>query len=246
LPHAILTVGTEVGMVSLSQRRRQPEIMDQPGLCPRRHAAALRGLARLNFFGSAGVLWPALAALARTNSGSPLRVLDLATGGGDVPLRLWRRARKAGIPLQIEGCDVNPFAVEQATAAATKAGADVRFFVHDALRGGQLRGYDAAISSLFLHHLNEDEAIKFLQVMAGSGQMVLVNDLERSLSNFAMVFVASRLVTRSPVVHADALRSVEAAFTLKEVQSLTEGAGLYGATVVRRWPCRFLLTWERE
>src|SRR4051812_815774 len=86
-----------LGMESLSQRRCQPEVMDQPGLCPDHHRAALRGLARLNLFGSAGVLWPALAAMAKRIPGRPLRVLDLATGGGDVPLRLWRRARRSGV-----------------------------------------------------------------------------------------------------------------------------------------------------
>jgi hypothetical protein len=109
-----------------------------------------------------------------------------------------------------------------------------------------LPGYDAAISSLFLHHLNENEAVAFLQLMAASGRMVLVNDLERSRTNLAMVFAASRLLTRSPVVHFDALRSVEAAFTLNEARNLTEKAGLYGAMIARRRPCRFLLTWERQ
>ena len=232
-------------MVSLSRRRRQPEIMDQPGLCPRRHAAALRGLARLNLFGSAGVLWRPLKALAQRQPGRPLRVLDFATGSGDIPLRLWRRARKANIPLRIEGCDLSPFAVEQATAAAAKAGADVRFFVHDAVHGGPLPGYDAAISSTFLHHLDEDEAVTFLRLMADTAGLVLVNDLERSAPNFAMVYAASRLLSRSPVVHVDALLSVEAAFTPDEVRALAERAGLTGATVVRRWPCRLLLQWER-
>jgi 2-polyprenyl-3-methyl-5-hydroxy-6-metoxy-1,4-benzoquinol methylase len=234
------------GMISVGRRRRQPEVMDQPGLCPQRHAVALRGLARLNFFGSVGVLWGQLVALARRHPGQPLRVLDLATGGGDIPLRLWRRARKANIALHIEGCDLNPFAVAHANAAAARAGADVRFFVHDAIRGGSLPGYDAAISSLFLHHLDAGEAVAFLRLMAASGRHVLVNDLERSRLNFAMVYLASRLLTRSPVVHVDAPRSVEAAFTPREALELAEQAGLSGATVERRWPCRFLLAWERR
>jgi SAM-dependent methyltransferase len=233
-------------MVTLGQRRRRPEVMDQPGLCPRRHAAALRGLARINLLGSAGVLWPPLKELALRRRGRPLRVLDLATGGGDIPIRLWRRARKANIPLQFEGCDRNPFAVEQAMAAATRAGADVRFFVHDAVHGGPLPGYDAAVSSLFLHHLEEDEAVTFLRLMADTGRLVLVNDLERSAPNFAMVYAASRLLTRSRVVHVDALLSVEAAFTPEEALKLAERAGLTGATVVRRWPCRFLLSREQS
>lgn len=232
-------------MVSLRQRRRRPEIMDQPGLSPRRHAAALRGLARLNRFGSAGVLWPPLADLARRTPGRTLRVLDLATGGGDIPLALWRRASGEGIRLQIEGCDLSPFAVEQATAAAARAGADVRFFVHDAIHGGPLSGYDAAISSTFMHHLNDDEAVAFLRLMADTGRLILINDLERSVANYAMVFFASRLVTTSPVVHADALLSVQAAFTPAEALALAERAGLHGAKVRRRWPCRFLLSRER-
>jgi hypothetical protein len=99
--------------------------------------------------------------------------------------------------------------------------------------------------SLFLHHLDENEACAFLRLMATTAGVVLVNDLERSLANYALVFAASRIVTRSPVVHVDALRSVAAAFTLQEARQLAQDAGLSGATIVRRWPCRFLLTWER-
>src|SRR5438309_1542594 len=93
-------------------RRLQPEVMDQPGLEPKRHRQALHGLGRINWWsGSAGILWPPLAALARV-SPHPLRVLDLATGGGDVPIRLWQKAQRAGLPLVIEGCDVSPVAVD--------------------------------------------------------------------------------------------------------------------------------------
>jgi 2-polyprenyl-3-methyl-5-hydroxy-6-metoxy-1,4-benzoquinol methylase len=232
-------------MISLGQRCRQSEIMDQPGLSPAEHAAALRGLARLNLFGSAGVLWPSLAALARRMAARPLRVIDFATGGGDIPVRLWKRARTSGISMEIEGCDVNPFAVQLANKAADKAGANIRFFVHDAVRGEPLRGYDAAICSTFLHHLDETEAIEFLSQMATTAPLVLVNDLERSIANYAMVYSASRVVTRSAVVHVDGLRSVAAAFTLAEVKHLAERAGLGGASVKRRWPCRYLLKWER-
>ncbi len=232
-------------MVPLSQRCRRPELMDQPGLSPHLHTAALRGLARLNLFGSARVLWPPLAALARRNPGKPLRVLDLAAGGGDVPLGLWRRARKAGIDLRIDGCDISPLAVEHASKAAASAGADLHFFVRDVLRGGPLPGYDAAVNSTFLHHLDEAAAAAFLRLMAETGRLVLVNDLERGALNLALVFAASWLVTTSPVVHTDGVLSVRAAFTVAEARGLAERAGLHGARVGRRWPCRFLLTWER-
>jgi 2-polyprenyl-3-methyl-5-hydroxy-6-metoxy-1,4-benzoquinol methylase len=233
-------------MAFLSQRRRRPEVMDQPGLDPARHAHALRGLARINFFsGSAGILWPPLLALARRLGTRRLRVLDLATGGGDVPVRLWRRAARAGLDWQVAGCDKSPVAVEQARARAARAGAPVTFFTHDALHGGALPGHDAVTCSLFLHHLDEDDAVRLLRRMAGAGDLVLVNDLVRGLAGLALAHLATRLLTTSGVVHTDGPRSVESAFTLEEARALAGRAGLAGATVVRRWPCRFLLTWSR-
>jgi SAM-dependent methyltransferase len=234
-------------MGPLGQRRRRPEIMDQPGLDPRRHAAALRDLARINFWSrSAGILWPPLAALARRLGAARLRVLDLASGGGDVAIRLWRRARRAGMDFHVEGRDLSPVAVQHARAEAARQGADVPFEVGDALGGPLPSGFDAVISSLFLHHLDDEQAVAFLRRMAdAAGRLVLVNDLARGRAGLALAHVGTRLLSRSPVVHVDGPRSVEGAFTPAEALALAEKAGLHGAAVARRWPCRFLLTWER-
>ena len=233
-------------MLSLRRRQRLPEIMDQPDLRPARHVGALRGLARVNFWsGSAGILWPPLAELAR-RLGRPIRVLDVGSGGGDVPLRLWRRARRAGLDLRIDGCDLSPVAVEHARARAAADGADVQFFLGDVLRGPALTGYDAVMCSLFLHHLGEEEAVGFLRwAAATAAHQVLVNDLERSGLGLALAHVAVRLLTTSDVVHVDGPRSVESAFTMDEARGLAERAGLRGAVVRWRWPFRYLLTWSR-
>jgi SAM-dependent methyltransferase len=231
---------------NLRQRRLQPEVMDQPGLDRRRHFQALRGLERINFWSrSAAILRPPLAAVAPRN-GEPVRVLDVAVGAGDVPLRLWRWARRANLPLEIAGCDLSPDAVEYATARAAEQGAGVRFFVHDALAGPLPTGYDVVTSSLFLHHLDEDQAIGLLRRMAeAAGRLVLVNDLERSAAGLALAVVGTRLLSRSDVVHVDGPRSVEGAFTLGEARRLAEAAGLTGASVRWRWPFRYLLSWAR-
>jgi SAM-dependent methyltransferase len=235
-------------MPFLHTRCRRPEVMDQPDLEPARHDRALAGLARLNFFsGSTRILWPALARLGRT--AGQLRILDIACGAGDLPVRLWRRARKAGLDWQVEGCDLSPTAVEHAQRRARGAGADVHFFVHDALANPLPGRPDAVTCSLFLHHLDDEQAAHLLRRLAGldggaAPRLVLVNDLARGLSGLALAHLAARLLTRSNVVHVDAPRSVEAAFTPDEVRRLAERAGLHGATVVRRWPCRWLLTWQ--
>jgi SAM-dependent methyltransferase len=233
-------------LARVRERHRQAEIMDQPGLDEGRHVQALRGLERINFWSrSAALVWGPLADLAREEAGRPLRVLDLATGAGDVPIRLWHRARRAGVALQVEGCDVSPAAVAHAAARAAQARADVRFFVWDLLNGPLPSGYDALLGSLFLHHLTDEQAVDLLRRMAAAGRLVLINDLVRSRAGWLLAYLGTRLLSRSAVVHTDGLRSVEGAFTLGEARALAGRAGLTGARVRACWPCRFLLAWRR-
>lgn len=231
---------------AVRERRRVPEIMDQPGLDPQRHREALRGLERINFVSnSAGILWPPLAALAR-RLGRPVRALDVATGGGDVPIRLARRASNTGVLIEIDGCDVNPVAVAYAQRRANESGADVRFFTADALAGPLPGSYDVVFCSLFLHHLDEAQAVDFLRRLGdAAGHLVLVNDLQRCRIGLLLAHLVGWVLTWSPVVRVDGPRSVEAAFTLEEARELAERAGLHGARVVRRWPFRYLLSWSK-
>ncbi|MBM3983388.1 MAG: methyltransferase domain-containing protein [Planctomycetes bacterium] len=226
----------------LRARARIPELMDDPALDPAAHRRALAGLARLNrFSNSAGVLWPPIRKLARELKRT-VRVLDVATGSGDVPRALLRRANRAGVALEVAACDLSPTAI----AEANRAPGPIRFFVHDALHAALPTGFDVVTSSLFLHHLSEDEAIALLVNMENAAaRLVLVNDLARSRFNFCAVWAACRLLSRSPVVRFDGPASVRSAFTAREGLALAERAGLHGATVRGRFPCRYLLSWER-
>lgn len=231
----------------LKQRRLQPELMDQPELDPAAHVQALRGLERINFWsGSVRILWPPIRKLFIDVRGRPVRLLDIATGAGDVPVGLWRKARRLGIYLDVDAWDVSPRAVEYAKSRAAAAGVPIRFCQADALATAIPPDYDAVICSLFLHHLERDRARHLLQRMGqGTCGLVLVNDLVRSYRGFLLAWMATRLLSASRVVHVDGPRSVEGAFSLSEVRTLAAEAGLLGARVARRWPCRFLLTWER-
>lgn len=225
--------------------------MDRPDLDPGLHTAALGGLGRLNRWSrSACILWAPVAALAAEaggQTGRPIRLLDLASGGGDVPLGLWRRARRAGIPLEVTGVDLSPTAVAYARAAARSAGAPARFERRDVLCDPPAEEFDVVTCSLFLHHLNTDAAVDLLSVMRRLvGRLGLVNDLVRSRLGKAIADVACRLLSRSPVVHTDGPRSVEGAFTTEEASALCERAGLPAATVSPRWPCRMLIQWRAD
>lgn len=231
----------------LSRRNRQDEVMDQPNLDPVQHEEALRGLERANILSrsAGGILWPSILSFAKQQA-RPLRLLDIASGGGDVPIGLAKRVRRAGLDITIEGCDISPTAIEIATRKATNAGVSIRYFPFNAIADPLPAGYDIVTTSLFLHHLDEDNALRlFRRLFESDVKLVLVNDLVRSVLGYWLSYVGARLLTRSPVVHVDGPMSVEGAFTPAEALALARSVGWEGATVERRFPERFLLAWRR-
>ncbi|HEV2945797.1 MAG TPA: methyltransferase domain-containing protein [Gemmataceae bacterium] len=235
-------------LTSLTHRHLQPEIMDRADLDPDRHRHALWGLERINWLsGSAGILWPSIRGVAEETNGEPLRVLDVACGAGDLSIALCRRAARAGLNVQLEAADISSRALEHAQKRAEAARTQVHFLQRDALTGDFPSNYDVMFSSLFLHHLNEEQAVSLLQRMARAARrMVLVSDLARSRLGWTAAYLVTRLLTTSDVVHTDGPLSVEGAFTPTEALKLAHRAGLHGATVVGRWPFRYLLTWRPE
>jgi 2-polyprenyl-3-methyl-5-hydroxy-6-metoxy-1,4-benzoquinol methylase len=227
-------------------RLREPELMDSPDLDRTWHHEALDGLRRINSWSLTARQFAApLAGWAAP--GDRLRVLDLACGGGDVVLALETRARRSGLRLLIDGCDISERAIEYARKRARRSGSRARFFPCDVLKGPLPKEYDVLISSLFLHHLVEGDALALIRRMAGACRLgLLVSDLERRPAGYWLAVVAPRFLSRSVVVHTDSVRSVRASFTLDELDGLLRQAGLNDYKVARRWPCRMLLSWRKH
>jgi 2-polyprenyl-3-methyl-5-hydroxy-6-metoxy-1,4-benzoquinol methylase len=233
---------------ALDHRQLEPELMDQP-LDRAAHEAALVGLRRVNSLStSTRLIWRTLVELDRKRTAAePLRVLDLGSGGGDVLIRLAKWARRAGRKMLFHGCDMSDSARQIATAAAQRGDVPhVEFFQTNVLADGVPGGYDVVMCSLFLHHFDDETALRLLMRMReAAGVAVLVDDLLRTKPGYALCWAGCRILTRSPVVHYDGPQSVRAAFTLDEARRLFERAGYSGATFRRHWPERFLMRWSR-
>ncbi len=233
---------------NLRNRDLQPELMDAPDLEPEHYLGSLRGLSRVNAVtGSAMILWPEILAAARATSGAPLRVLDVACGGGDVPIALLRRLRSRGLSVEIDGCDVNPIAVEQATHRAKSLGVSATFFQLNVLEDALPDDYDIVMSSLFLHHLGGDEARDFLSnAAAAAKRLVLIHDLVRCRAGLWLAQIGVRLLFCNDVCVHDGPRSVKGAFTINEMRMLAVDAGLGACHIEARFPYRFLLQWSLD
>ena len=233
--------------VSLDRRILVPELMDDPNLGAADHDHALHGLARLNRLASADlIIWnrlrPHLEALPE---GRSIRILDVATGSGDLPTRLALRTRRSFPDLEVAwmGCDISDHALDAARRRADASG--VRFETHRVdITTDALPPADFVMCSLFLHHLETAMVCRLIRNMAdATGRALLVSDLQRTRLGLLLAWTSARLFSRSPIVHFDAPASVRAAFTIDELEEVVRTAGLEHARVTRAMPERMLLEW---
>lgn len=237
-------------MNSLKQRDRQPELMDQPGLDSATHRRALAALGKTNRVCRVSrAIWRGIRdAEILPRDKSPLRILDIASGGGDNLIGIARLAKEQGTPIEAHGCDINQTAVDFAQTAANSAGlASVQFIRLNALRDPLPEKYDVVMCTLFLHHLIERDARELLSRMASAARrLVLVDDLRRSQLGYLYAWAGARLLTRSHIVHADGPLSVRAAFSVAEAARLAREAGWPDPQFRFHWPQRFQMTWKKS
>ena len=145
------------------------------------------------------------------------------------------------------GIDVSPRAVDRATDRAARAAvSSVSFLVHDVLRS-PCPPCDVAVSSLFLHHLDDAPAAQVLRGMATAARAGgIVSDLVRSRCGLLLAYLATYVLTTSRVARADGPRSVRAARTLDEYRALVAQAGLEPARIRRAWPQRVVIEWHAD
>lgn len=177
--------------------------------------------------------------------GAELSILDVGTGGADLPRAVVELARRRGADVRIVAVDREPRTV--AFAGEKIADLDeVRVLRADAFHlPFEAGSFDLVTASLFLHHFDEVQAALLLQEFARvARRAVIVNDLRRHWVPWAFIQLVSRLTGKDPMYVHDAPLSVLRGFTSDELEQL--GACCRGArvSVRRRWPFRLVLTCE--
>jgi SAM-dependent methyltransferase len=229
----------------LARRHRIPERMDDPDVEPAALESGLRFLERANAWtGGAHLLLALIAGEVRRCPGpgrGPLRILDLGTGGADLPRAIAAWARREARPVTVVGLDLH--ALTLAHARRRSAGdPDVALVRGDALRLPFGRAsFDWAISSTFLHHLDDGQVRDCLAEMRRVARRgVLVCDLVRTALSYVAIRMAT-LVAGGSITRHDGPASVLAAFTPGELAMLARDAGLPEPEVRPRFPFRMSL-----
>jgi 2-polyprenyl-3-methyl-5-hydroxy-6-metoxy-1,4-benzoquinol methylase len=208
--------------VTLS-RVREPERMDQLGADEGQLIRGLRDLEGVNrWLGGRQTAVRLTMELAARVPEREVRVLDLGTGGADIPLGLVRAARRRGIRLHVTATDVHPTTLQYASRAAA---GDPHIAVEraDALDLGYPDGaFDLVTANTMLHHFRESEAARILREMSRVGRYgLVVTDLARSRAALlGAQFLARTVWLLHPITRHDGPASVRAAFTAAELEML--------------------------
>jgi len=158
-------------------------------------------------------------------SGAKMRVVDLATGSGDIPRLLVDHARKIGAQIEIDAVDQQPATLEIARSLSAEY-PEISYHTANILEWDCAQGYDIALCSLVLHHFSDDDAVKLLRrCRALSKRFVLATDLRRGLLLQAGVYMLTALIFREPMTRFDARLSAQRAFSFVEMRDLAVRAG---------------------
>jgi SAM-dependent methyltransferase len=231
--------------VLVPARRLDPEWMDRADNVPADIVGALDDIRLVNrYLRGSNVLASAVRPfLSRRGPGEALSILDVGTGGGDLPLDLVRHARRLDRKIRIVAVDREPVVLDYAREK-TAGTPEIEICGADAFNLPFPPGsFDLVTASMFLHHFTHDDAVRLLAgFKALARHAVLINDLRRHVVSWTFIGLASRVTRRHPMFVHDAPLSVLRGFTEAELLAAAREAGSASATVERRLPYRLLLT----
>lgn len=188
---------------------------------------ALYFLAKMNrqFGGVSAVLKPLMNWSQRWYPGEPVHILDVGTGGADIPVALVKWARENGHSLRITAVELVP-EIAAFAKQATHSYPEITVLERDLRDIPKELTFDYVIASLFLHHIPlplRAEALSCLDHRARRG--LVVSDLGRSLFAYWTVSAAS-YIWGDAIVRHDGPLSVRRAMRINELESLAREASL--------------------
>jgi SAM-dependent methyltransferase len=203
------------------------ELLDGPLDDPAALQANLRNLRRINrLTGGASLSVRAIRVLV-AGAGS---VLDVGTGGADIPVLLLADAQRRGAELEVTATDSRQAVLEAALAVRPHL-EHVPGLTLGLADGRGLPwpdgAFDVAHSSMVLHHLEPEDAVRFLRELRRvSRRGIVVNDLARGRLYWIGAWILTRTVATARYTRHDGPLSVRRAYSRPEMEGLLREAGL--------------------
>lgn len=224
----------------LKERSSEPELMDNDDISKEDYNQCLADLASVNRITrthQATLDWLDQA-IRCLPVNTPITILDVACGQGDLLRVIHRFAAERNFKITLQGLDMNP---NSAIAArqATPSSMDIAYFTGDVFTFTPAPPPDFIVSSQFTHHLSDSQVVSFLQWMERHARRGwFIADLHRHPLAYYGYSLLAGLARWHPVVRHDGAVSVARSFRRADWQALLAQAGILANI---RWHVPFRL-----
>ena len=232
---------------NLSTRVREEEWMDRPGVDADALRDSLRFIRHVNSL--LGYTRATISHLERFSRSwkrhRVVRIIDFATGSADVPLAILRWADEKKWQVEVVGIDLHPITSQ---IAEEQVANDNRLSIvrADAMATPfEDESFDYALTAMFLHHLDEPDAVRVLNEMNRVARRgIIAADLVRNRRAYGWISLFT--LFSSDMIRHDARVSVAQAFSRAEVLSMRNAAGVRYARYYPHFGHRFVLAGEKS
>ncbi|HEX6278523.1 MAG TPA: methyltransferase domain-containing protein [Pyrinomonadaceae bacterium] len=201
-------------------RSTEPERIDTGDYTPDEYSTFLREIKFINrYLGDARALRKSLFREVEGSGLNAFSVLDVACGSGELLRKTSEFARRTRRKVRLTGIDLN-----ELSFAAVPTDLGIFYIRGDAFRLPFADdSFDFAISSLFFHHLADEQIPDVLQEMSRVARRgVFVIDLHRNAAAYYLYKVLCRVVRISPLVSQDGALSIRKGFRIDELSRFGE------------------------
>lgn len=156
----------------------------------------------------------------------PLHIVDVGCGGGDMLRRIERWARRRKLHVRLTGIDLNPHCA-RAAREFTGPASCIDWITSDAFSWQPAQPVDLIISSIFTHHLRDEEIVRFLEWMERTAARGwFINDLSRGRISYYGFKLLARAMRWHRFVQHDGPVSILRSFTTADWRGYLHEAGL--------------------
>lgn len=171
---------------------------------------------------------------------SPIEIIDLGCGGGDMLALLARKFSKENGELKFIGIDANPNIIDFARKNIA-GNSGIKFESVNILSDNfRSKTFDIAIATLFFHHFSSAQLVDILKnLYARCSIGMVINDLHRHPLAYYSIKFLTQMFSKSSMVKFDAPLSVLRGFSRAELEEILQKAGIKNYSLQWRWAFRW-------
>ena len=169
-----------------------------------------------------------------------LKIVDLGCGNGDMLRRIAKNRKFRSIKLKLIGVDANAHTISYANTLSSGY-PNIEYHCLDIFSDDFLKlDYDIAISTLTLHHFNDNQVFSIMQKLINKATIgIVINDLQRSRLAYRLFQLISVIFNLSKISSHDGLTSILRGFKREELEKVSGELLIKKYSIHWKWAFRY-------